>query len=281
MLKLDKKKVEFNAQHSANYQIFYGFGDSDKFPDYKEWRYKSCYSNFLSQLRSNKGIKKSFTTFKIIPTTVELTKEDVINWINLCKKNKFLPKYIVPKDCFKTNKDGKVVRGFLTINIDTDMPQSMLYLWLDSFRKLREDPGFVKAILYLCNDKKVNFFIAFVLATHFNITATGHHCLLLSKDVYTRTNEPKPKTMDDGLNLKMVRSLYKFINDDKLKKGKKVGTATHWHCNSFIAEITSADLVVPIKDLNDKKVIEIVSEMNCNKAAELHSKLHKSKKIGG
>jgi hypothetical protein len=277
MLNLNREKVIYPGQHNSSYSIFYEFRNagSKKFPKFSEWKSKNCYGSFFSQMSAVKDVKKLFTTFKIVPTSVKLSKEDVIAWVNLCKENKMLPKYIVTKDCFKTGKNGNVSRGFLNINLDMDMSHSLLYVYLDTFRKLREDPGFVKSVLYLCNEKKVDFFIAFVLSSHFNITSTGHHSILVDKSPYSSVNKPNPKGVFDELNLKMVRSLYKFINEDGAKKGGLLGKVGHWRCNGFIAEITKTDLVVPIKSLNTKKVINIVREVDCKKAEALYNKLKK------
>jgi len=237
----------------------------------------ACYGVFWRKL------EKDHTHFYTIlaqdrTMKVVLTEKEVMEWIDLCKKYDLLPKTVKNEECYYKDEEGNVwfkLRLFIY-----NRPQARTYLHIDSFRHLREDPGFIKSILYLHLECDVNFYVAYVMSSHLNITGTGHHAILISNTAYSSVNKPNVvhnvlDTKNPKMNLKVSRSLYKFVHQKKLfndKDRKICKTASSWNCNSKISDITSRDLVVPLKYLSNKRVDAIVSEVDCAKAEKLWTK---------
>ena len=98
----------------------------------------------------------------------ELSTEERKNWVKLCKTYKLLPSYVTPA----AGEDGVLV-----LKLTDTLAPSLLYCYLSAFRCLREQTGFVKAMLYLVKEKKMNFYAAFVLASSVTVCSSGtiHH----------------------------------------------------------------------------------------------------------
>lgn len=246
----DSEKIIFKNQHVSKYRVKWKIYTSNNFkcPTLIDRSFGACYSGILIKLLGDTKINRLATMFKIIPTSVTLTKEEGTQWIELCKENKLLPRYVNAEDCLKINRKGGLKEGHLVLNIK-NQNQSIIYLYLDSFRKLRENPGFVKAIIHLCNEYNMNFYIAYVLSSHFNITGDGHHAIKVTNSIYSRTNQPIPETLKDKLNLKTVIRLYKFLHEKSSFEDTKIGKAYHWKCNSLISEIEAKNIIIPIEEL--------------------------------
>lgn len=98
----------------------------------------------------------------------ELSTEERKSWVKLCKTYKLLPSYVTPA----TAEDGVLV-----LKLTDTLSPSLLYCYLSAFRCLREQTGFVKAMLYLVKEKGMNFYAAFVLASSVTVCSSGtiHH----------------------------------------------------------------------------------------------------------
>jgi len=285
MKKLSKNKCYFENQHINNYEVKFALYNEQKYNDeeiYKEvmtLNNHACYSAFWRKVSKNST--HIYTILKQDVKKNRLSKTETMLWIKLCKRYDLLPKYVKNKDCYLKDKDG-LIRFRLKLNI-TKKPQARIYLYLDSFRHLREDPGFIKAIIYLHRDCGINFYAAYILSSHLNIVGTGHHALKVDNTVYSSVNKPninkdKITNLDSEMNLKMVRSFYKYIHEKKKYNGKdkKIGVdAKTWDCNTKIAKLTDIDLVIRLKYLKDERVISIIEEKDCKKAKQLYNKFMK------
>ncbi len=275
MLKLDIKQMKFENQHNNNYSVryvLYRNSNKKKKVNWNKELSKSCYSGVWSKLKSlPKNTDRLVTMFIAVKTSVTLTIEEACQWVEICKKHKLLPEYVKSSDCIRPAKiKGGLFECHLTLDVK-DQYQNMIYMYLDTFRHLREDPGFVKSILYLHKKKNMNFYMAFVLASHLNIGGTGHHSLQVCKSCYSY-NKPVPKKATDSLNLRAVRALYKFIHDTSVNRGLKfVPTTPGWNCNAFIAKLTNGDLTLPIVKLDLKTAANIVYEFDDKKAEILYN----------
>jgi len=89
-------------------------------------------------------------------------------WVALCKTYKLLPGYVTT---------DVVKDGILVLKLTDTLSPSLLYIYLSAFRCLREQTGFVKALLYLVQEVKMNFYAAFVLASRVTVCGSGgvHH----------------------------------------------------------------------------------------------------------
>lgn len=276
MLKLDIDKVRFKGQHNSVYNVKFKLLEKNKDAvSQSEWLKvsgKSCYSSVWYDLNGGKNkINKLATTFKTVETSVKLSIEEALHWLELCKIYKLLPDYIEPKKCVKPviEKESRIDLFTCSFVLDLDENQSTIYMYLDTFRHLKEDPGFVKAILYMHDECKMDFYIAYVLSSHLNIVGTGHHTLPITNSVYSY-NKPVPITMKDSLNLRVVRAFYKFLFDPTSYKDTKFLKSNHWRCNPLISELTKTDLLIPIPELNNPEVVKIAHELDNTVANELY-----------
>lgn len=278
-----KSRCYFKNQHVHGYKVRFKTYNEAKMSLKKVHKAvraletSACYSQFWNRLdNSHTHLYTMLTQDK--ETKIVLTEKEVMNWLDLCKKYDLLPKTLKNEDCYC--KDAKDIVWFKLNLFIYGRPQARVYMYIDSFRHLREDPGFIKAILYLHNECKINFYAAYVMSSHLNISGTGHHTLLISNTMYSSVNKPNVSgdTMNEKgakMNLKAVRGLYIFIkqkkafNDADRKICKNAGK---WSCNDKLQAITAVDLVIPIKHITDPRVEAIINEVDDLKAKELYNK---------
>lgn len=270
MLDLDMKKCKYDNQHYSAHAVVYkthenqcGSFEQTILPEKKK---DACYSGFFSRLKSKDN--RITTSIEIQEQKYRLNKDEAERWIDLCMENDLLPNYIAKQNLF----DENFKKATIVLDIEEKF-QGIIYVCLDSFRKLREDPGFIKAMLYMCDEKDVDFYIAYVIATHLNIRGVGHHILPFTMSGYYDTwNGVSPKVLKtDVLNLKACRALYKFIHDPEVNRKSIIGkTASRWKVNNHIKELAKKNLNVPIKHLNNSKVLDILHEFDEAKAEEMY-----------
>jgi hypothetical protein len=275
MLELDINKCRYYNQHHGVYSVVYKThqsecGDFEPITLAKKSG-DACYSGFFSR-RSQKD-NRITTTIKIPNEPLKLNKEQAERWLDLCIENDLMPKYIAKQTIF----DDEFKNATLVLDIEEKF-QGTIYIYLDSFRKIREDPGFIKAIIYMCDEKDVDFHIAYVIATHLNIKGAGHHILPFTiSNHYDTWNGVAPKDLKTGaFNLKACRALYKFLHDPDINRNSIIGkNATRWRVNPIIKEIVNKNLLIPIKHINNPKVIAIVHEFDEERALEMHKEFMK------
>ena len=112
-----------------------------------------------------------------------LTVEQCSRWITLCKEHKLLPPD-VPSDTIKPMEEHEtdtieghekvVAKGCMELDI-SDMTASQFYLYISSFRQMREEPGFIRIMLHLVDECKMNFYAAYVFAGNFATGLISHH----------------------------------------------------------------------------------------------------------
>jgi len=270
MLDLDIKKCKYNGQHYSAYSVIYkthknkcgSFEPVDLSKKGKD----ACYSSFFTRMKE--GENRITTTIEIPREKHKLSKEEAERWIDLCMENSLLPDYVSKQTIF----DEDIKNATIVFDI-YHVFQGTIYIYLDSFRKLREDPGFIKAIIYMCDEKNVDFYIAYVIATHLNTSGTGHHILPFTKsDHYDTWNGVAPNCLKTGvLNLKACRALYRFLYDPEVDRNAVVGkNAVRWKVNSHIKTLANKNLKIPIKHLNNPKVLDIIHEFNEEKAEKMY-----------
>lgn len=274
MLKLDIDKYKYENQHNSDYKVVYKAYDSESLKpiDLKGVDRRSCYSNYFRGSGCNKN---KIATQIESPTgrDVSLTMEEIKSWIDLSIENGMLPSYVADniEMEFIENPDRPHILSKMVLDTK-GWYQILIYIYLNTFRQTREDPGFIKAILQMCNEKGVDFYMAYVLSSHLNIVGVGHHCIEITKNnLYGGWNGPGPGNGKEELNLKAVRGLYRMLHDPEVNKGEIIGTnAVTWKCASKIKNLVRSNLNVPIKYLNDPAVVAIAHEFNEEKAVELH-----------
>jgi hypothetical protein len=272
----------------------------DKIPDYSALNYhifknngKACYSGLFRKYESEKISEDSnwmTSVYMAKPATgadgTEFSEKHIVRWVELCKKYKLLPKepffkYSMKRESvWNKNKNVSHIKLISTVYID-GVFQPTLYMWLDNFRHLREDQGFVMATMYLHDELGIDFYVSYIIASYFNISNTGHHSLKIAKSsLYESppTKVPRIKKFDDTavVDLKLASVLYRACNDyygiteksdsmkHKLKFLQKSGDererACSWHCNGIHYDVCKSekDLIVSIKHLLHENIGKIV-----------------------
>lgn len=227
-VELDPKIVRLDYMHYDNYVKYYLYCDKNDKTDTKiyvpenpeeefgvERRSGVCFSELIyevrnSHSRSNNPVNRIYYEMTIQSNAkVKVTDEERVAWIRMTKKNKLLPSYINPAQVAKT--------GVLVLDLSTCTP-SKLYLHLSMVRYIREEPGFVKAMVHLVKEVRMNFFIAFIYASKVCMVASGHHILSVARDYYN-----KSKIMDIKSSVRYMRGLYRFINNHEDYDTRKLG----------------------------------------------------------
>lgn len=298
MLRFDKNKIKTGINMVNYYRVLFKIHPFNKIPDYSALNYhifkklgKACYSGLFMDYVPEKVTDDSnwiTSVYMVKPETgvdeIEFSEKHIVRWVELCKKYKLLPKAPLFKYSMKReniwnkNKNLSHIKLVSTIYID-GVFQPTLYMWLDNFRHLREDQGFVTAVLYLHDELGIDFYVSYIISSYFNISNTGHHSLKIAKNsIYDgpATKAPRIEEFDedDVIDLKLASVLYRACNDyyslteqnkhmkHLLKFIKKDGDnrANGWHCNSIHHNVCNAekDLIINIKHLLHKNVSKIV-----------------------
>jgi hypothetical protein len=302
MIKFNKKKIVTGIKSLPYYRVMYKIHPLNEVPDFSNLsfeKYKNdgeaCYSGFFREYHKNNSpvdCKWMTSVYMAKPFTddsgEEFSEKHVVRWIELCTKYKLLPpvslfKYSMGRLYVEGNKpkgidEGNYIKLTYTLFVD-GVFQPTLYMWLDNFRHLREDQGLVMATLYMHDELGIDFYVAYIIASYFNISNVGHHSLKLSdNDLY---NKPPTKASrisnfdsDEIIDLKLASVFYRACNnfyelaaenyesENKLKFTHKSAPerATVWFCNSIHESVCGKekDLLLPLKHLRHDNVSKIV-----------------------
>jgi len=280
---IDPKVVSTSHKHADNNVEYYCYYESDKskvndvyIPEdaVKEFGAVKesyvCFSNLISLIR-NSGVKESENKYNRVlyhmkidkKATAVLTVEKQRRFIELSIKHKMLPAYI-DTSTIKTCDESKIV-------IKTEnLSPSHLYMYLCQYRYLREDPGFVDAILHLHDEVGMDFCASFVLASRVTMNYITHHFLTVQRQYGSNKNEVNEVTVP----LSTIVSLKRFSrrpkdHDDRSVMGGKDNS--RYQASSRIEEIckikydlTATELLEPLivktfstmKDVTTKKYLD-------------------------
>jgi len=225
----------------------------------------ACYSSMLRHtLFNNKeqNLDRVFTMFAVHKPNYPLSYKEQGAWIRLAKKFKLLPQYVNPKESLIKStfeeKFADVIEMLLNI---AKLNITQLYTYLVTFRNLRDEPNFVKALLYLYSKVGMNFFAAYVLALHFNNSNTGHSLVPACTGPYCKS-KPSPSELKDNINIKYMVNFQRLVNnphkyDDRLLM--KLDGYKNWNFEQILEGVsTKTDLIIPIKDLFNKYIIRAI-----------------------
>lgn len=222
-----KKKRRWNNIHIPNNIKDYDSGSP-------ELVMRSCFGGILGKMKSDIKINRIYYRVeKAMASFAEMQ-----SWIRLNKKYKLLPPYIGMKNL----KDCIFV---FDIN---DCAISQLYMYLSTVRLLREGSGFVKAVIYLVNECKMNFYVAYILASKICVDFPGHHITDYTRD-YGRNCDPNTIKIP----IKLIIGLRRYtINPNRYDK-RKVKDHTNnsiWNCTNTIREICKISDCYTVENLS-------------------------------
>jgi len=207
----------------------------------------ACFYDLLSMLKREEDHDRVYYKMEEDSQQIKLTEEERHRWISLCVEHGTMPKYIVEKD---------VDREVMIIEIDKDIPPSLLFVYLCCFRYFREDTGFIRAAVYLVDKCEMNYYAAFVLASRVCMNDNLHHCL----DVVRRYGE-EVDLNEVRVPLHQIIGLARFTSDPK--KYDSRGPRDHdsfnqFQCASTIKKISSIEYECLIQDLFDDNIVKAI-----------------------
>lgn len=211
----------------------------------------ACFSSLLGMLKSNtKDDRIYYKMEEDRNHKVELTDEEKHHWVELCVAYGTMPDYITTE-----NANKKV----MVLKIVEDLTPSLMFIYLCCFRYYREDPGFVRAMVYLVNKCGMNYYAAFVFATKVCINYDLHH-ILTGIRRYGEKIEPE----DAIIRLKDVIGLSRFLGNPKKydsrgpRSHKNSGSFNQFQCASTIEGISSIRYDCSAQDLFDPDILEAI-----------------------
>jgi hypothetical protein len=202
-----------------------------------------CFSGLMGTFSANKLNRICYK-----PKVNKILKsKDVKRWIDIAKAGRLLPPYVEFKHLKKT---------FL---LQCDVPPSLLYVYLCTLRDLEEEPDFVRITSYLV-EKGMDIHAAIVTASTITINNLGHH--------YLRLNAPyseKPIT-SIKVCLGHIFQLKKFLMNPSTYDKRNCASlnvdtysSRQFSAQNTIGNISSTAVTVPIADLFDKNIVDMLS----------------------
>jgi len=211
-----------------------------------------CFSDLLYMLKNNKDHNKVYYKMEEDSNqAVKLTKVEKHKWIELCTKYKTMPEYITKNDI-----DKKVM--ILDVNKENVTP-SLLFIYLSCFRYFREDPGFIRAVVYLVDKHKMNYYAAFVLASRICLNYDLHHILStvrLYSEKFNMDNVIVPLNVMIGLS-RIVSDPKKY--DTRGPRDYDSGSGfNQFRCASNINNISKIKYSCLIQELFDENIVQAI-----------------------
>ncbi len=303
---IDTKIVNMGYSHGNNYTE-YGLFYDNRHPDdmhdidlnveniYWKNGNHACFAELLNTLyeKDDKYNRMFYTIYLKEPgdkeqqfygpgTSVLLSIEECIRWIQLSKEYKILPDYVDENsiEMFDTpielgngtyNKHRAVGKGIVILDL-TKLTQGQLYLYLSTLRHLREDPGFVRTAIYLIDRCKMNFYAAYVFASRIAMSTTGHHTIsvcrkygeFIRKTGSESSHETKLSSIEAlTTGIGWMISLQRFVKNPKKYDKHLVHQCTGFYCGPMISQISKIRTEINIYETLDpdiKKAIMAIKD---------------------
>lgn len=211
-----------------------------------------CFSDLLKMLKDNTDHSKIYYNMEEDKLqSVKLTKLEKHKWVELCVKHKTMPEYITKDDV-----DKKIM--IIDVN-DKRITPSLIFIYLCCFRYFREDPGFIKAVVYLVEKCKMNYYAAFVFASRVCINYDLHHILGVVRKYSEKIDIDKVT-----IPLHTIIGLVRIVNDPNKydsrgpRDYKSSGGFNQFRCASRIDEISKIKYNCLLQDLFDKNIIKAI-----------------------
>lgn len=150
---ITEQNLFYYEGNSNSYKITYYVND-------KKTANAACFANLPSQLDK---LKDTTTIVKYQPAChKDLTNEEIARWISLNIEYKTLPADI------QHTQEGYAINA-------TDKHYSLLYVYLCMLRFMEDDHKIVKGTILLVDKYKVDFYVAFTIASKLLTHNSGHH----------------------------------------------------------------------------------------------------------
>lgn len=255
--KIVSTKYRHTGSHKVRYFLYKHDGDKvsvpketdggEKLTDYPEAKFITgvCFSGLLRGAADGE-CNRLYYPMPDDENNIRLTLDEKKEFIRLCKQNKLLPSY-VRLNWIREN-ESKLVLDLEGITV------SLLYMYVCTFRYIREDPGFVRALVYLVKKKGANFFSAYVLASKVCLSAGGHATLSNNNlRAYMKGSNPDTAPIDT----RFIMGLYMYVNSPEEYDKRKVGDGKDhmFDCNITVDKVAAK---VKSRTLAGKEVLNPV-----------------------
>lgn len=252
---ISEKRVDPYAKHIVDHKVDYYLyhEDRDKVVMPKDLPGKHfsgyCFSNLIDYCATTKGVNRILYVMEDDEKNTRLSLREKKEFVKLCRKHKLLPSY------FKYDWVGEDVSR-IVIKLDGVSP-SLLYAYLSNFRYIREDPGFVRALVYLVRTKKLNFHAAYVLASKCCLSHGGHSVI-----DYIRGYMEKLDIYKVPIPINKMIAVYRFFNFPKKYDERVICHVfkTRFHCGGTINQACSiaANWHIKIEQALDYRLEKLV-----------------------
>ena len=246
-----------HGYNNVDYYCYYESGKSTRNKPYipkdpvKEFNSKSlcakaCFADLISTIHGTNYNRVLYHMKIDEGQPVKLLVKEMRRFVELAVEYKLLPPYITPES-ITNRKEGRIVIMLEGLTI------SQVYMYLTTFRYLREDTGFVKAILYLHDELDMNFYAAFVLGSHICMSDSLHHIIDKVRR-YGGENDPNNLRIPFHVIAGLSRfARYPKSNDDRIllrvnNKHPKFNTT------EIIQQISKIDVYLKAQELFDPKI---------------------------
>jgi len=230
---IDEDIVNVNYVHGDNHVEYYVWKEKGKFDPTKPKKKGTekytgvCFSSLMSYIYKEDANRMHYK-MENDPGVAEVAKttgQQERRWIRLCIKHKLLPNYVTTD----------IIKGGMTLDISETTP-SQLYMYLCALRYIREEPGFVKSVLHLVREHRMNFFAAFVLASKVAIEGGGHHILDVTKNM---SDFYGGKTVNDleQVPLHYMVGLYRYTQNPYKYDKRDITANGSFNMNTTISKI--------------------------------------------
>ncbi len=211
-----------------------------------------CFSRFKEKFdEASQKPNRIYYPMPTDPKNLKLTLKEKQEYVKMCRKNHLLPKYF--KYDWMGEEESKIVLDI------SDIPPSLVYAYLCNFRYVREDPGFVRALVYLVNTKEMNFYVAYVLTSKVCLFHGGHVVLEPIRGYLESSSDPN----DVNISVARMAGLYRFVRDAKKYDNRTMYSEgksyDFWQCNKTIKSACKASINIHVKNAFSPKLGEIIS----------------------
>lgn len=214
-----------------------------------------CFGDLLRKLYENsrkngkiKRVNKLYYKMELVPACITLTKKEKTRYIRLAVQNKFLPKYVKAKTVVENNA--------LVIDLE-GLTQAQLYVYLCTFRFLREDPGVVRSLVHLVDKHGMDFYAAYVVSCKVALNYDVHNFITT---VRRYGSSPDLVNTTTDIPLSTIVSVRRFVNDPwKYDATGVYESNSRFKGYSIIESISKLEWYLSVDDLFDVNVVKSLS----------------------
>lgn len=219
----------------------------------KAWKNSntSCFAQLKSSSEARKFMKNTNRiVYFILKDRIKLSDEDIEYWLDICIKNKMLPKYV--------GKENVKEKALVVDTSDEKINPSLLYVYLSSFRFMSEDARFVKATIIMSQKYKIPFLLAWLFASKAHIHNTGHSFTYIGR-MYGQSVDNFAKS---SIPMKSLMGLKRYLDNPGKYDKRKMYDFGSFNANDTVEnagkEFKSPEKVITMKDIENEKLIKIL-----------------------